>query len=330
MQIFIFTWNVQSKLFPDNCKFFQELSKCITPDIDLLIVALQEDDINNSKLIGNLSIYFEKDYDLIRIVSLAGWGSTTFNALIDDWKYCPRGLHMAVFKNKNADFILYNTHIKEFICPGLQNFITWGKGGIIINLETNCGNFCFLNVHLPFMSSSLIPDINNPSKRIFAAEWQAACFSYIYKRTMDSFKNIHYFFMLGDFNFRVQLIDGDDATIIAKKLFTESNDEYLKHLINNADELRILTEYELLPRLNEGIKNNGPVFLPTCKLKKTRTEILNDNIYNTGSEKQRTPSWCDRILINDAPTCIKYDRFDMFEMVASDHAAVYGIYSCKN
>ena len=50
--------------------------------------------------------------------------------------------------------------------------------------------------------------------------------------------------------------------------------------------------------------------------------------YNLGKEKQRQPSWTDRILYNTTPDstssirCDSYERFDIGNMKLSDHAGV--------
>jgi len=79
--------------------------------------------------------------------------------------------------------------------------------------------------------------------------------------------------------------------------------------------------------LEEGIANNGPCFLPTCKMSKNRLPL--DPIYNMGTDFYRMPSWCDRILQTPGLKCTVYDRFEHSAMT-SDHCGVYAILECQS
>jgi hypothetical protein len=105
----------------------------------------------------------------------------------------------------------------------------------------------------------------------------------------------------------------------------------------------------------EGINNEGPMFLPTCRLKTLALDSSNGEISNeekrsygidfhrSGADpdnyamikkgKPRLPSWCDRILYRTPLSnkgmisCMIYDRMDYGNTVYSDHAPVIGLYS---
>jgi len=333
--LFIFSWNTQSNEYgtvvaPD---FLQELyTKIINSNADILVIGLQEDCIRNSTLLNNrVSILCEclkKDYILQELSELSGWGVTTYKALKNDWEYKPRGLRLAVFKKVNSDIVIKGIQVKTMVCPSLRDWITAGKGGICINIITEKGSISFLNIHLPFSSRSII----KTEQRSPALLWQAQCLKELYEQCVEEYSP-DCIFILGDLNFRVQITDEIDATDVAKRLFQLDSINYIHNLINNSDELRLLIGYpnSKLPFL-EGINNEGPVFLPTCKLSHGRKEI-SEKSFKCGKLNQRTPSWCDRILYNSvnlSVKCVYYDRMDYGNMNYSDHAAVIGIFSFSN
>jgi hypothetical protein len=336
LQVFIFTWNTQSVRYnigdgPD-ADFVNVLSdKIINSDrnYDLVVIGLQEDAIRDSLLLADDSSIIvnslEEKYQLIKLVTLSGWGVTTYKALKDEWNYRPRGLRLAIFKRYDLELDITDVESKEMVCPGIRDWITAGKGGVVVNINTSVGKIAFLNIHLPFSSRSIVQDpVQKISRRHNAVMWQANCLRKLYENVVNTF-NPDYLFVLGDFNFRVQIRTESGAAEITQRLFEDS--EYIKELIEEADELRLLLDYSRygdseesvadsppyeqettkqppVPILNEGVNNSGPLFLPTCKLRQGRDDLQCINSYRLGKEDQRTPSWCDRIL---------FKQFDIFD-----------------
>jgi hypothetical protein len=129
---------------------------------------------------------------------------------------------------------------------------------------------------------------------------------------------------------------------IEKSIYVDSNkiiesinkDDALKYYYINYDELHEQMEKNNIYKLDEGTNNDGPMFEPTAKLYKCRSN--GEKNYKLGKHNQRWPSWCDRILyknmenINDHNThyklkCINYDFFEEGKtMTMSDHAGVIG------
>jgi hypothetical protein len=323
INIFIWSWNTQSIDYSTNNNFIIEFKNKISKlqyIPDLIVIGLQEDSIQ-SKLIQDISINLKDNYDLIEENAMYGWGITTLKKLKNNYEYCLRGLHIAVFMYKNTQLEIYSIKMDKIRCLGLQNYITLGKGAIVVNIDTNIGKLSFVNIHLPFSSKSIYNGF-----RYKDVIWQSKCLNDIYLQVVNKFgKNM---FLFGDFNFRIQLLENQTAQEIAEKMLM-FNIDYYKELFEQADELKLLKYYYMdsWGSLIEGINNEGPLFLPTCKLKHYREQEYNLDIFKLGSKNQRIPSWCDRILFSNNIECLYYNRWDYKDMNKSDHASVVGFYT---
>ena len=331
VNIFVFSWNTQSVVYNNNAEFIASLcTKIIDSNAHLVAIGLQEDAMRDSHLLDDdnsqLVTGLISKYELLEIISLSGWGVTTYKALKDDWEYCPRGLRLAVFKRRDTDFEEVNVH--SAVCPGIRDWFTAGKGGVAISVGSPKGSICFLNMHLPFSSRSIIKTAEEPDSRCPSLLWQAKCLNELYTTVQRQLQPDH-IVVLGDLNFRVQIRHENGASEVSQRLFNEEG--YIDELLRESDELRLLMGYAndnkefLLPLLKEGVANTGPKFIPTCKLKKDRTTV-GPAIFKCGKHDQRCPSWCDRILFNstdDIMSCLEYDRLDIADMNKSDHAAVF-------
>ena len=330
MNIFIFTWNTQSVGYTaSNAHFIEQLIQKITCKYhDLVIIGLQEDSMRDSDLLDGEKIMVSKlaeaGFNPIDIISLSGWGSTTFKALVNDWNYKPRGLRLALFKNCTSTINIESVKSRTVVCPSWYNWLTNGKGGAIITIGTNIGTVTFLNMHLPFDSSSLIKGNDRSS----ALMWQIKCFNYMCMQALQD-NTSDYLFAFGDLNFRNQLRYESGAAQVAEKL---DNVQYLYELISEADELKLMLNYDQTNTFREGVHNIGPYFSPTCKLVKGREWTDTRMNYMLGSKDHRVPSWCDRILyacLKDTGhiVCTSYTGWDHYSMAQSDHASVIGSYS---
>ena len=248
---------------------------------------------------------------MLELQSLSGWGATTYKAFKKEWSYCPRGLRLAIFQNKTSTVKVDCISTKQIVSPGIRDWFTCGKGGVAINLTTDCGDITFLNIHLPFDSKSL------SKNRHKALLWQSYCLRKIHEEAVSTFKP-DYIYTFGDLNFRVQLRTELGATDVKKRLLTD--EKYLIELLGEADELRLLLTYSNneIPPFREGVNNMGPRFLPTCKMLQGRQGIE----YLLGNKDHRVPSWCDRILYLGDTRCFLYNRWEDGDMKLSDHASV--------
>nr|QBK87239.1 MAG: uncharacterized protein LCMAC201_01410 [Marseillevirus LCMAC201] len=351
LQVFIFTWNTQTVRYNiddgPHADFVNILGdKIINSNYDLVVIGLQEDSIRDSLLLSDRDSLIvdsiSTKYQLIKLASLSGWGVTTYKALKNEWDYRPRGLRLAIFKRKDLKLEITGVDTAEMVCPSFKDWVTSGKGCVVVNLHTSLGSFAFLNIHLPFSSRSIIQNPEHKVNRHSAVMWQAHCLRKLYEDILKMYQP-DYLFLFGDLNFRVQIRTETGAKEIAQKIFEDP--DYIKELIREADELQLLFDYakyasdsvsgeeklnRLIPILSEGVNNSGPVFLPTCKLKQGRKKITM-NSYKLGRQNHRTPSWCDRILFkqfqsNGEICCILYDYWEYGTMTLSDHAAVIGVY----
>ncbi len=345
MNIFIKSWNVQSNRYEEkDTEFINKLTThLLKPSSEgkqryqLIVIGYQEDCMSSfiggyeSPLMNLIKAQLEPVYKLINSIKLPGWGVTTFKYL-KQGIYQPRGLNLAVFGH--TDFlnnIKVESETLSLTCPDIKNMITFGKGCVGINLKIlgeKETNITFLNMHLPFSSSSLI----DTTKRKAAREWQGYCLKYFYENAIIKF-NSTFLFLFGDMNFRIQnnkviktSLITSYSSYISKTMTAKPNLDELLEL----DELNVLTSYadcnnNPIPRLIEGINGQGPLFYPTSKLDEKRN-------YKYGKYKQRYPSWCDRILYTSTKDslpsikCLTYDNWDYEKMTESDHSAVIGTF----
>jgi len=334
----IFSWNTQSVDYgvQTPVDFLDNLHDIVKKSCpDLFIVGLQEDSIRNSILLNDETSLivkkFQAEYILQELTELSGWGVTTYKALKKDWEYKPRGLRLAVFKRASSQIVIEEISVKTMVCPSLRDWLTCGKGGVCITVKTDREVLSFLNTHLPFSSKSM----QRTEPRSPSLLWQAQCLQELYTQTVEEYSP-DCIFVFGDLNFRVQTNDELGATEIAIKLF-EQGRPFIKKMIDEYDELRLLINYPRsgIPKFIEGVDNQGPIFIPTCKLKHCRKEsdIDREEIFKCGKADQRAPSWCDRIIFDASigektiVSCAKYDRMETGTMNHSDHAAVYGIFN---
>lgn len=325
MKVFIFTWNTQSFQFDKNYQptFLEELRNLVLTDHYTLAVFAFQEEAGQSQLLSYIEGYLKYKYDLVDVAQMLGWGVTTLKRL-QVGEYVPRGLRLAIFKRIDTDLQITRMQSCCLLCPSLRDWITWGKGAALITLETNLGVITFMNVHLPFYSRM---------EREEALTWQSYCFSYLYKAALENIQP-DYLFLMGDLNFRVLLRNEPTAFEVATKMI--NSPEYLVELLQEADELRIILGYAKLRGelpLLEGINDQGPRFLPTCKLRQGRTPSEEPTVatYKLGTSYQRPPSWCDRILYQAVQEekvirCTGYFRWDRGNMNQSDHAAVIGTF----
>lgn len=304
MKIFTFSWNTQS-LILTNPEFVKDIKKKCE-DCDIVIISLQEDNIRYSNIIQD----FEKalQIKLIDLVELSGWGITTYKNLVKNWDYAPRGLRMAVFAKESV--CITDSSSYSILCPGLKEKITWGKGCVVTDLTLIDKKISIVNCHLPFSSKSL------RENRKDALDWQVYCFKYLWESVMLNKPDILFF--MGDFNFRVDLSKKFlDTFQVTNDMLQGNFKEYLVF-----DELTRLKNTIHFPVYEEPDIN----FLPTCKMLQYREP---DHFpYKIGKWKQRVPSWCDRILYRSAFNieCEEYNSYEEFEIIGSDHKAVYAIF----
>lgn len=187
------------------------------------------------------------------------------------------------------------------------------KGAVAVRLELDDSSFCFVTAHFAAGHSNY--EQRNLGERSFetfcrkftaARAYPSTCthadYATIYNglrfrrgKTIASQENIIYF---GDLNYRIAL----------------ANDE-VRHLASSKDLATLVQGDQLTKCMHEhavfaGFTEGPLVFLPTYKYDNGTDQ------YDT-SEKQRVPSWTDRVLFKgDGLSLLKYNRA---EVMMSDH-----------
>lgn len=343
-------WSLYETHYPD---FMDEVEKIIVShNPDIVVFGSQEDAIPGSyfhshflpKKMGDLY------YNLQKRTRLMGFGVETYKAIKTlDLKL--RGLRLSLYTKPHLTGLieLEERNMRDFLGANGQSWancslpVLQSKGAVASYLKIpGMGPIAFICAHLPFDAESLKQSLNrkDPHIRERAVAYSNCSFNYLLQELIfnvkledfSTFANIEHIFFFGDLNYRVFSFEKG-----FEKRFLRASESTLRDIYMNNDELRQeLNKGQIFLNFQEGITGKGPMFLPTCKMRKPRpdpdtiTEI--SQLYNVGSG-QRQPSWCDRILyynkgdIRMRIGCIAYDRLDAGEtMKMSDHAAVYGIY----
>lgn len=346
-------WNLYETHYPDFMDDVESIIKAHDPDI--VVYGSQEDAIPGSyfhshflpKKMGDLY------YNLQKRTRLMGFGVETYKA-IKTFDLKLRGLRLSLYTKPHLTGMieLEERNMRDFLGAKGQSWancslpVLQSKGAVASYLKIpGLGPIAFICAHLPFDAESLIQSVESkdPLIRERALAHSNFSFNYLLQELIfnvklensGSFSDIQHVFFFGDLNYRVwSLEDGFEDQ------FLGASETVLDHIYRNNDELyRELTKEKIFLRFCEGVDNRGPMFLPTCKMRKPRPKVEDvteiTQLYNTGSG-QRKPSWCDRILYcdrgetKDEVKCIEYNRLDSgATMAMSDHAAVYGIFKIE-
>ncbi|KAG4095810.1 DNase I-like protein [Neocallimastix lanati (nom. inval.)] len=322
ISLFVTTYNCDStkpqELLNDefNKKFFDNWFKVIdSPDI--IVVGLQEIVDLESKTVNAKSFLLKakkksKKEKLDNRQQL--WVDAIKNNLLNSQneKYenisCTQmvGLFLAVFVKPCIHDRISCVDV-DTVETGLKGY-HGNKGSIALRMLIDDSSICIINTHLAANQEQLIARNNDVvtimNETKFPPHDKPCCYvnggdgSHI----MD-YENVFWF---GDMNYRIDPINNLTRDDIIKMANEGKYDELIKmdqfHNIHSTD-----TGFPLYP-LTEGKIN----FAPTFKYD------IGHNHYDS-SEKQRIPSWCDRILYRGAVKQLNYQRH---ECTASDHRPV--------
>lgn len=342
---------------PDFFPHIENIIKHHNPDV--VVFGSQEDAIPGS--------YFHSDflpkkmadlyYNLQKRTRLMGLGIETYKA-IKTFDFKLRGLRLSIYTKPHLTGVieLEERGMRDFLGEKGQLWancsfpILQSKGGVASYLKIpGMDPIVFICAHLPFDAESIKQAFlqHNPEVRKKAVNYSNLSFNYLLQELIFNVKleglyadngdaltslDVGHVFFFGDLNYRVFSLERN-----LEERFMDDSEENLKDIYVSYDELyKELRDGRILLDFQEGINNQGPLFLPTCKMAKPRkSHKMSDkieDIFNIGSG-QRKPSWCDRILYCDRKdtlhhtTCIEYDRLDEGDtMKKSDHAAIYGVY----
>ncbi|KAJ1916916.1 Inositol-1,4,5-trisphosphate 5-phosphatase 1 [Mycoemilia scoparia] len=176
--------------------------------------------------------------------------------------------------------------------------MTGNKGAVAASLEVGDTSFCFISSHF----ASGTPNVAERNGDFYNIYQNVR---FLRHRMID---NHHYVIWVGDLNYRIDL-----PNHIARDLAWNFNiPELLKHdqLANQKGRGAIFRDYY-----------EGPItFLPTYKY-----DTGTDN-YDS-SEKQRVPSWTDRILYKGQG--LELESYYRDELTFSDHKPVSGLFNAQ-
>lgn len=176
--------------------------------------------------------------------------------------------------------------------------MTGNKGAVAIRFNYGASTFCFVNAHLAAGTNNIQERHND-----YLSITNGVRFSRGGK--IDNNETV---FWIGDLNYRVSLTNEEVRRRIAK------NDiEYLYQYDQLTKEISSGNAFK-------GYSEPTITFNPTYKFDK------GTNTYDS-SEKQRTPSWTDRIVYRGGNT--KPLAYSSSELLFSDHRPVYAAYKSK-
>jgi hypothetical protein len=216
------------------------------------------------------------------------------------------------------------------------------------------GKFAFISAYLPgnielLNLGNTIKDFDEKTKEAAMLSANQLCLiSILHKLNIDLTQTYtpDRVFLIGDLNYDIVVPGWNDTELIdyikenqtAKTLRWLQQYDQLTKVIKHVPELGIpLVDYQ------EGVHNQGPLYAPTFNMKVGRPDSCDNPInnksldvecYNTksGDNSGHSLAWSDRILYKEnlttpyIATCKVYNRMDMLNTHASDHAPVYGLF----
>jgi len=322
LTVFITTYNCDStkpqELIADdfNKKFFDNWFKIIdSPDI--VVVGLQEMVNLESKTV-NAKSFFKKAKKKSKKDKLDNrqqlWVDAITANLLNSQKLqytnisCTQmvGLFLAIFVKPEIKNRISCLHV-DTVETGLKGY-HGNKGSIALRMLIDDSSVCIINTHLAAHQDQVVARNNDVvtimNETKFPPHDKACC--YINGGDGSQIMDYENVFWFGDMNYRIDPVNNLTREDIVRMAMEGKYDELIKmdqfHNIHSTDK-----GFPLYP-LTEGKIN----FAPTFKYD------IGYNHYDT-SEKQRIPSWCDRILYRGTIQQLNYQRH---ECTASDHRPV--------
>jgi len=317
------TWRYDCNI-TDFYPRFSQFIRVNSPDI--VVIGFQEDRYPGSYFHSHLlpREMPQIGYDLVKRTKLMGIGRTTYKGIFGGDLF-KRGIRVSIYakhslipiiEKEEAEMrkVIGNDGQDEYVCSS----ITRGKGATVSYLMLpGFGRLAFICCHLPFNANSLITERSYNNRMIRQNELNASnvCFNKIVENLV-LFRtpvptHVIYF---GDFNYR--LADPRSASEVADEFIMKAYDStFINRIYMEFDELKEQMRRQNIYEFSEGINNEGPGFLPTCKMvKKSNIQTKYHNPHmtrlNSGkyplfnpsrqsmlitSAETSTPSWSARI-----------------------------------
>jgi len=213
------------------------------------------------------------------------------------WEMC----NIVFVRDQLAGFVA--TPEVDSVATGIANRFG-NKGGVGLSFTLFDTSFCFITAHLAAHIENVM-DRNNDYEKIMSD-------IRLSPRGIGPTAYHHFTFFFGDLNYRIQAPRPEVMDLIAANDFTklQGYDQLFKEMAGS--------------RVLQGFTEAPCNFRPTYRFLRYETgEGSSLRLYN--DEKQRVPSWCDRILWRSQPGFyLKNTTFGSCEAVASsDHCPVY-------
>ncbi|CAH8616520.1 unnamed protein product [Heterobilharzia americana] len=336
IRLYVGTWNVNGR--SDNCMQLDDwlMPPDGQPPADIYVFGFQEMDLSLSVITLNKTSssgpeekwiqQLEEALDglLKRPSSTSIWAHKTgvVKSFPAKWSHFTGGGYLRVERVRLAGMMMIvyisarlssHLHRDEISCQvvptGVFN-VMGNKGGVGIRLTIFNSSLCFVNCHLAAGEANL--DRRNQDFREIVRKM-------IFELPMNSKNVIHppersfildhdIIFVFGDLNYRIV---GLDSGYVRRSIFGKD----FNSLLRNDELLKQFENRKAFEGFHEPVIN----FAPTYKFD------MNSNIYDS-SDKNRVPSYCDRILWS-GQGCepIAYRSHPAF--VCSDHKPVSGYFS---
>lgn len=209
------------------------------------------------------------------------------------------------------------------------------------------GKFVFIATSFPAGLDSLkVGDgLDYESYRAASRSANKLCLISLLNRFVDNMEansRPDHVFILGDLNFDIVVPNKRNIEVVTQ-LATNTTAANLRDL-QKYDELRDSMKEAPLSGFKEGVSNEGPLFMPTWRLTRNRPAAcsptkdvskVEPGCFESGESTAGGIGWHDRILYKENMTshyithCVEYNRLDIKNMVASNHAGVIGVYEMR-
>ncbi|EAS01600.2 endonuclease/exonuclease/phosphatase family protein (macronuclear) [Tetrahymena thermophila SB210] len=318
LNVFCMTWNMNGNEPDAEMNFAQNIFNFEKqPNPDIVVIGLQEmvklnvQNVmmtNNERIIQTWLDYLNKQLNSI---------SSEDKYKMLKWKDLV-GIFMVLFVKEPLVKRIKRLESEE-VKTGLGGKLG-NKGCVIIKFTVDDSNICLINSHLESglkNSMDRIKNIQEIHQKLLSSD----------QKRKDGKNDFDYRIFMGDMNFRVQLPNSEtriqlDRYENSKKHSKQDAQTILRELLKQ-DQLNILRDksekHDYLSKYQEHQIN----FPPTYKFD------VGTRRYDT-SKKNRTPSWCDRILIwHNENLLIKQYFYNSKELLHSDHRPVVTYYNLE-
>jgi len=318
----------------------------------LVVIVTENEDANGTYFHSNLLPFLMKDinYGFLIRNKLEGIGEVASG-------YIQQGIPTGVPSGSAVRISIFarNDMVNMFYSDYQHEEITFKQKGKLVGSTVvylnhiNYGKFAFIALDIPsgINYMRIGTDLSYNQYRAATKAANTLCLINVLNKFIDSLDDASkpkFVFLLGDFNYDVNVPGKNNADILYS-IVSDPTVQKLKDLQNYDELKKAKTDIPLID-FKEGVNDEGPVFLPTWKLSRERTDSCvpsqNNKIgidcFGKRDEQLKGFGWHDRILFKNIAgnersgsnymiRCDSYDRVDMGNMHKSTHAGVIGFYS---